>query len=165
MPLISNKRLAKKVTIRGKRGKGIVDTATMALISTGLPWEKILASIGAATYSTLGALALKKIFDRTIKTPEQPPAIMSAPIPQGTLKGDMVQVKEAGITRIDPQNHMVDLPEDLVKTTEGIKKLKIPKTGKGVRPKRAPKNINNLLNEKSKDILKGLKSGKGIFQI
>ena len=168
MVLVRRNNLMKKVPIRGKIGNGIIDTATMALIETGLPWQNILASIGASTYAGLAGLAVKKLVDKMTEKKEIPPPLLDGPIQQGTLKGDIVRTKESGITRIDPRNHEIDLSGDYVLNSQGIERR--PKKGNGIRSKKNNNNIRNqkvdkLLNDKSKDILFNLKMGKGIFNI
>ncbi len=170
MVLIHSKKLAKKVPIRGKQGAGIVDKATMALIETGLPWDKIFASIGAATYASLAGLATKKLVDKITEKKEAPPPLIDAPIKQGTLKGDLVRPNEAGVTRIDPKNHEIDLPGPYVLTSQGVQKQAHISKGMGI-PKNTKTNtirrkkVDQLLDSKSKDILSSLKMGKGIFNI
>jgi len=88
------------------------------MIQSGLPWENIFAGLGAAAWTGLAGYAVKKGMEGMIsdKKDEVPP-LTSAPVPQGTFKHDILPVKN-DITIVNPENHYIDLPNGMKKTTE-----------------------------------------------
>jgi hypothetical protein len=124
----------------------------------------VLYSFVAASY--LGKLAHDAMVE--------PPLTIDTP-PQGTLKGDMLPVKNT-IEVIDPKNHTINLGDGRVKLSNTVMYNNPPlnsvyRYGSGLKGKRRKSggNLNKILNNKSKDILNGLisapKKGKGIYQI
>ena len=164
MPIIipsrSNRR---KIFIRGaKNGSGIIDSVTSAMIESGLPWEKIFAGLGGAAWAGLASYAVKKGIEGMIsdKRDEVPP-LSSAPVPQGTFKHDILPVKN-DITIVNPENHYIDLPDGMKKTTGDI--ITAPRRKYGGKIKKT-KQVDRILNDKSKQILMNMKSGSGIYKL
>lgn len=197
MPIIHHSQMKKnhRIYIRGaKKGSGIVDTVLMKMIKSGLPFEKMLASLGAAAWGALGTYGVKKGIDyitkpkQVISAMNEPPLTVS-PGPQGTLKNDILPVKN-DITIVNPENHMIDLPDGMKKMTvgtvydskqgkyisgSGMKKKKrggqMPcitnQNGVRICPSPGPPRmgIDGILNNKSKEILSNLRMGSGIMKL
>lgn len=165
MPIIiPSKSNRRRIFIRGaKNGSGIIDSATSAMIESGLPWEKIFAGIGGAAWAGLASYAVKKGIEGMIsdKRDEVPP-LSSAPVPQGTFKHDILPVKN-DITIVNPENHYIDLPNGMKKTTGDIV-IERPRKKYGGKIKKS-NQVDKILNDKSKQILMNMKSGRGIYKI
>lgn len=165
MPLIlpSKKSNRRKIFIKGaKNGSGIIDNVTSMMIHSGLPWEKIFAGLGGAAWTGLAGYAAKKGLETFFSDKRDSiPPISSAPVPQGTFKHDILPVKN-DVTIVNPANHYIDLPDGMVKATGNI--IHAPKRKYGGRIKQN-KQVDRILNQKSKQILMNMKTGKGIYNI
>jgi len=166
MPIIlpSKKSNRRRIFIKGaKNGSGIIDNITSMMINSGLPWEKIFAGLGAAAWTGLAGYAATKGIESFISDKKDMiPPLSSAPVPQGTFKSDILPVKN-DITIVNPENHYIDLPNGMKKTTGDIV-IDRPKRKYGGKIKQN-KQVNKILNEKSKQILMNMKTGKGIYNI
>jgi len=173
----------RRVYVRGKHGGSLSTVISKA----GLLASHALSRVDAASLTkALGGLALgglatygvgkaasylgKLAHDAMV----EPPLTIDTP-PQGTLKGDMLPVKNT-IEVIDPNNHTINLGDGRVKLSNTVMYNNTPlnsvyRYGSGLKGRRRKSggNLNKILNNKSKDILNGLisapKQGKGIYQI
>ena len=182
--LHKQRHFTKRVQVRGHSGGSLTSITNMA----GMLASKILGKVDLASVTkALGGLALGGLASYGVNkalnrlSPEGTEAMVKppltvGPVPQGTLRGDILPVKNS-IQVIDPANHYIDLPDGKMKVSNVIvhqtpvSNVTVPQTpvrrryGGKISPR---KGIDKFLNNKSKDILNGLlgsKSGTGIYKM
>jgi hypothetical protein len=168
-----------RVLIKGKRGGGLSTVISKAgwLASQALSrvdTVSLTKALGGLALGGLGAYGIGKAANYIGKIAHdamvEPPLTVDTP-PQGTLKG-MLPVRNT-IEIIDPSNHTIDLGDGKMKLSNTIMYKTPPpirknRYGGGLSKRKSGGNLNKILNNKSKDILNGLlsgKQGKGIYQI
>ena len=184
MPLVQHHRKKHHMYIKGHRGGSLLlDVAQHALINSGLPWDKIFSTIGGLTYGALTSYGIHKVVNHFTKPKNGDHMPLSvSPAPQGTLKGDILPVKN-DIQVVNPENHYIDLPdgrkvvganqvivEPQAKIGYGMMKKKTKKGGRVMgNPMPSPgvktHNLDNILNNKSQQILQHLRTGSGIMKM
>jgi len=86
------------------------------------------------------------------------PKLTVGPVSNNVYKDDILPVKN-DIEYVNPDNHTISLPDGMVKKGNIIEKKTNRKKVYGVginKRKKSGGNINKILTQKSKDILKGI---------
>ncbi len=136
---------SKKVHVRGGikifEGSGVLD------VLSGLPWGKILPAVGGVAASSLASYGVQKAADMLTRKSEIP-------------KQEILPVTENNIVHVDPKIDTLEKKprERKIVSTSGIQGRQVRKGGK-------LKNVDKLLDQKSRDILQGLRLGKGLYNM
>ncbi len=160
MVLFSRKpHITRKIYIRGyKHGAGILD------VISGLPWSKILPGIGAAAASSLTAYGANKAIDYLSKDTKK-----EIPSPLGVPRGEAPQQEILPVMENNVVHSLPDvrLPAVAGKQSKTIKQAYVSAGKQSKKPKTGGKikRVDQLLDQKSMDILKSLKIGKGIYNL
>jgi len=178
MVLLIHRHLYHRTHVRGHRGGSLLNLLPVlgkaaSSMLTGANLSTLAKTLGGIAIGNIASYGTTKLIQHLEHSPVNnpfpigpihSPQLTVGGLPQGTLYGDMLPVKNS-IEVINPKNHTISLPDGNVKsTTTIIHNARSRANGGGIRKRSQAKtggNLNKILSSKSKDILKGLVGHKG----